>query len=132
MKKTNITIIYSTILAIGVIAVLLWVFKEEVMKLWGKLKERYGEWIGGGKEVVDVEKEVKAFNEIKVGETIFPRSIKVLDEMHDNNREMKVHLTNIENALKENLEDSKKNKDDVNKILNIFARQSSRGEENGK
>ena len=64
MTKTNLTIICLTVIplfAIGVIAVLLWVFKEEVMKLWEKLKEKYGECIGGEKKVSN------ALDDVEVG-----------------------------------------------------------------
>ena len=119
MTKTNITIICSIvfpIFAIGVIAVLLWVFKEEVMKLWEKLREKCGECIGGEKKVEDVEKsavdtESHATNNkaeirklvVNYGENrekAADDESKLWKEVREGYKEMKGHLTNIENAIR--------------------------------
>ena len=100
MTKTNITIICSTIIpifVIGIIAVLLWVFRKEVMELWGKLKEKCGEWIGGGKKVVDVKQNVveteshATNNKAEIRKLVMnygENREKAADEIHKNNREM--------------------------------------------
>ena len=130
MTKTNITIICSTIIpifVIGIIAVLLWVFRKEVMELWGKLKEKCGEWIGGEKKVSN------ALDDVEVGsgknvndkcdyceefENAKQGARGALNEIHDINREM--------------IENNKKIKDNVNKILNILEKKINREELNGK
>ena len=103
MKKENITIICSTVIpifTIGVIAVLLWVFKKEVMEF---CKELYGRI--NNKPVNKCATNICDCNE-KFNKTQ-QEVIDVLNEMNDNNKEIrenskeiKAHLTNIENAIR--------------------------------
>ena len=115
MKKTDITIICSTVIpifAIGVIAVLLWVFKEEVMKLWGKLKEKCGECIGGEKKVSN------ALDDVEVDANKGKTDTCDYCENLENTKQGAIKIWG--DGCNEIREGYKEMKDDVNNILNIL------------